>query len=191
MTAWMIRFEGNVEIDSKQLSVSSTLRCLKGIADVSKALQVVEPDRKSADEFFKSEAQIQRSRDKKKLITTESEVNAVGIVSGVPEEHRKTRTVLIYMPSKSSMQSGTDNIHFWQISFDTRERWENPCMGWCSSGDPLQALRVDFVSKEEAMDHCKKMGWKYVVQNVPKNDPKPRTYGENFSWDKRTRVSTK
>lgn len=31
------------------------------------------------------------------------------------------------------MQSGTDNIQFWQMEFDNRERWENPLMGWTSS----------------------------------------------------------
>lgn len=56
----------------------------------------------------------------------------VGYVSGVPEEHIKTRRVRIYQPAKSAMQSGTNNIHFWQMDFDTRERWENPLMGWTS-----------------------------------------------------------
>lgn len=56
----------------------------------------------------------------------------VHICSGVPEEHIKTRKVRIYQPPKNSMQSGTDNINYWQIDFDTRERWENPLMGWCS-----------------------------------------------------------
>lgn len=57
----------------------------------------------------------------------------IGYVSGVPEEHIKTRKVRIYQPAKSAMQSGTSNIHFWQLEFETRERWENPLMGWTSS----------------------------------------------------------
>lgn len=56
----------------------------------------------------------------------------VGYVSGVPEEHIKTRRVRIYQPAKNAMQSGTNNTHFWQMDFDTRERWENPLMGWTS-----------------------------------------------------------
>lgn len=36
------------------------------------------------------------------------------------------------MPAKNAMQSGTDNIGFWQIEFETRERWENPLIGWSS-----------------------------------------------------------
>lgn len=56
----------------------------------------------------------------------------VGYVSGVPEEHIKTRRVRIYQPAKNAMQSGTNNTHFWQMDFDTRERWENPLIGWTS-----------------------------------------------------------
>ncbi|KAI4491461.1 hypothetical protein M0804_002853 [Polistes exclamans] len=115
----------------------------------------------------------------------------VGIVSGVPEEHIKTRMVRIYQPPKNSMQSGTNNINYWQIDFETRERWENPLIGWTSSGDPQSNLKVDFATKEAAILHCEKMGWKYYIQKPNKVDPKPRSYGSNFSWNKRTRVSTK
>ena len=57
----------------------------------------------------------------------------ISAVSGVPEEHIKGRLVRIYVPSKNSMQSGTDNVQAWQMEFETRERWENPLMGWASS----------------------------------------------------------
>jgi NADH dehydrogenase (ubiquinone) Fe-S protein 4 len=69
----------------------------------------------------------------KDYIAIESEVDAVGIISSVPEEHIKTRVVHISQPSKNAMQSGTHNINYWQMNYDTRERWENPLMGWCSS----------------------------------------------------------
>lgn len=57
----------------------------------------------------------------------------IGLISGVPEEHIRTRRVRIYQPAKNAMQSGTNNINFWQMDFDTRERWENPLMGWTST----------------------------------------------------------
>ncbi|XP_014238502.1 NADH dehydrogenase [ubiquinone] iron-sulfur protein 4, mitochondrial [Trichogramma pretiosum] len=182
------RFINNAQ-PCQHISSSSVLT--KDMADVEKALQIHEPDRKTTKTFFAHKAEFQRKEAMKGLITIQSEENNVGIASGTPEEHIKTRTVRIYKPAKNAMQSGTDNINFWQISFDTRERWENPLMGWCSSGDPLQALRVNFETLEEAQEHCKKMGWKYLVQSHHDKDPMPRNYGTNFSWDKRTRVSTK
>lgn len=57
----------------------------------------------------------------------------ISMLSGVPEEHIKNRRVRIYIPPKNVMQSGTNNISGWQIEFDTRERWENPLMGWTST----------------------------------------------------------
>jgi len=53
-------------------------------------------------------------------------------VTGVPEEHVASRRVRIFKPAKNAMQSGTNNIKKWKMEFETRERWENPLMGWSS-----------------------------------------------------------
>lgn len=54
-------------------------------------------------------------------------------MTGVPEEHIKSRLVKISKATKNVMQSGTDNIQNWVMQFDNRERWENPLMGWTST----------------------------------------------------------
>lgn len=51
----------------------------------------------------------------------------------MPEEQIKSRKVRIYEPPKNCMQSGTNNIGHWEMDFDTKERWENPLIGWCST----------------------------------------------------------
>ncbi|XP_063700421.1 NADH dehydrogenase [ubiquinone] iron-sulfur protein 4, mitochondrial [Culicoides brevitarsis] len=113
-------------------------------------------------------------------------------IMGLPEEHVKTRRVRIYVPAKNSMQSGTDNLHHWEIEFDNRERWENPLMGWTSTGDPLSNMKVEFNSKEEAIEHCEKNGWRWFVDGEVKEKPhRVKNYGVNFAWNRRTRVSTK
>lgn len=113
-------------------------------------------------------------------------------ITGVPEEHVKTRRVRIYQPPKNAMQSGTNNIHHWEMEFDTRQRWENPLMGWTSTGDPLSNMKIEFSSPEEAIEHCEKNGWIWYL-DVPKTqkNEKPKNYGANFHWNRRTRVSTK
>lgn len=55
----------------------------------------------------------------------------------------------------------------------------------------MSNVKVDFASEKEAIAHCEKMGWEYYVQKPNVDNPKPRSYGTNFSWNKRTRVSTK
>lgn len=57
----------------------------------------------------------------------------ISSVTGVPDEHVGPRRVRIFVPARNAMQSGTENTHRWQMEFDTRERWENPLMGWAST----------------------------------------------------------
>lgn len=112
-------------------------------------------------------------------------------ISGVPEEHVKTRTVRIFVPAVNAMQSGTYNSRRWRMEFDERERWENPLMGWISTGDPLSNTEVNFTSKEDAIAFCEKNGWDWFVEEQQKPKRRLKSYGANFAWDKRTRVSTK
>lgn len=115
----------------------------------------------------------------------------ISSITGVPEEHVKNRLVHIFMPAKNAMQSGTENIGHWMIEFETRERWENPLMGWSSTGDPLSNLKVEFKTQQDAIDFCEKNGWKWMLQLEQPKTTKLRPYAQNFSWNKRTRVSTK
>jgi NADH dehydrogenase (ubiquinone) Fe-S protein 4 len=53
-------------------------------------------------------------------------------------------------------------------------------------------MRLEFNTKEEAIEHCEKNGWKWFIDGGEKPKPKRvKNYGINFSWNKRTRVSTK
>lgn len=139
-------------------------------------------------------ARPEEKQQKQKLsgvITVPKQVD-ISSITGVPEEHVKSRRVRIYIPAKNAMQSGTNNIHHWEIEFDTRERWENPLMGWSSTGDPLSNMHVEFNSKDEAIEHCEKNGWRWFIdaEEKPKKE-RVKNYGVNFAWNKRTRVSTK
>ncbi|XP_032069974.1 NADH dehydrogenase [ubiquinone] iron-sulfur protein 4, mitochondrial [Thamnophis elegans] len=112
-------------------------------------------------------------------------------LTGVPEEHIKTRKAYIFVPARNAMQAGVNNTKKWKMEFDTRERWENPLMGWASSADPLSNMQLTFSTKEDAIAFAEKNGWSYDVQEERIPKPKSKSYGANFSWNKRTRVSTK
>ncbi|XP_017388701.1 NADH dehydrogenase [ubiquinone] iron-sulfur protein 4, mitochondrial isoform X3 [Cebus imitator] len=66
------------------------------------------------------------------LITVDEKLD-ITTLTGVPEEHVKTRKVRIFVPARNNMQSGVNNTKKWKMEFDTRERWENPLMGWAST----------------------------------------------------------
>ncbi|KAL3310776.1 NADH dehydrogenase Fe-S protein subunit 4 ndufs4 [Cichlidogyrus casuarinus] len=122
---------------------------------------------------------------------TISEDPKVDVLNGVPEEHKSGRRVRIYQPTKAATQSGTYSTTFWQLEFDNRERWENPLMGWSSTGDPLSNLTVKFESAEMAQEFCEQQGWPCYIDKPNKPFLKAKSYGANFSWNKRTRTGNK
>ena len=126
----------------------------------------------------------------KHVIAVDEEMD-VRSVSGVPEEHMSGRRARIFQSSKNAMQSGTADTHTWALELETRQRWENPTMGWCSSGDPLSNLRLVFTTREDAARFCDKNGWTYFVEEPFVRKPLRKSYADNFSWDKRTRVGSK
>lgn len=58
-------------------------------------------------------------------------------------------------------------------------------------GDPLSNMKIQFGEKADAINFCEKNGWKWFIEAEHKTKPRPKSYAINFSWNKRTRTSTK
>jgi len=159
--------------------------------ELKKTLAVKEAKQQKVDHVLMTKNEAEERSKLQNYITVDATPGDISCVTGVPEEHVKSRRVRIFKPAKNAMQSGTNNIHRWRMEFETRERWENPLMGWASSGDPLSNLNIDFSSKDDAIAFCDKNGWPWFVEEPVDKKPKAKTYGANFSWNKKTRVSTK
>jgi NADH dehydrogenase (ubiquinone) Fe-S protein 4 len=149
-----------------------------------------EAPRVAVEEAFKPSTQVQHDQGMKKTITVRATEDLSTCV-GVPPEHIHERMARIYRPSKNAMQSGSATTKRWKIEFETRERWENPLMGWASSGDPLSNMQIDFATKEEAITFANKHGYPYFIEIPNDREPKAKSYALNFAWKKRTRKSTK
>jgi len=158
--------------------------------DPMKKAQLKERPQRDFKETLTRKEEIEHSKQLQESITV-PEIECITSVTGVPDEHVKSRRVRIYKPSKNAMQSGTANTLKWRMEFETRERWENPLMGWASSGDPLSNMNVEFMNKEDAIAFCEKNGWPWFTEEKSERKMKPKAYGTNFAWDKNTRVSTK
>lgn len=53
-------------------------------------------------------------------------------------------------------------------------------------------MKVEFNNSEEAIEFCEKNGWRWYLDGEQKQKKsRVKNYGVNFSWNKRTRVSTK
>ncbi|CAD5206651.1 unnamed protein product [Bursaphelenchus okinawaensis] len=133
------------------------------------------------------------SKEKRDSITVQQNIDEIQDLAGIPEEHKSERRAIIFRPARNAMQSGWSGTQIWKIELDNKERWENPLMGWSSTADPLSniSMNLDFACKEDAIRFCEKNQWPFEVEEPKERQIKPKNYGSNYHWNKRTRVGTK
>uniref|UniRef100_A0A1B6GVE2 NADH dehydrogenase [ubiquinone] iron-sulfur protein 4, mitochondrial n=1 Tax=Cuerna arida TaxID=1464854 RepID=A0A1B6GVE2_9HEMI len=119
------------------------------------------------------------------------ELENLKVLGDLPEEYRKRRVARIYQRSKNVMQQGIHNTKDWIMDFGTEQRWENPTMGWCSSGDSLSNFHMVFPSMCAAICFAERQGFRWVHEKPLVKKELKKSYSDNFTWNKRTRVSTK
>ena len=90
------------------------------------------------------------------------------------------RKAKIYKPSQTVMQSGKRNTKKWILEFDTLNTGVNPLMGWESSKDTMSEVKLEFFTKEEAINYVKKNNIDYYIiePQIPKIIKK--SYTDNF-----------
>ena len=86
----------------------------------------------------------------------------------------------IYIPNKSPMQSGLGKIDKWILVFETKDPISNPLMGWESSTDTLTELRLEFSTKELAINYAKKKKINYEIIEPKKRKTIVKSYADNF-----------
>ena len=87
---------------------------------------------------------------------------------------------IIYIPNKSPMQSGKAKDNKWILEFITKDPTKNPLMGWESSSDTLSELKLEFSSKELAINYAKKKKIDYELIEPKKRKIVKKSYAENF-----------
>jgi NADH dehydrogenase ubiquinone Fe-S protein 4 len=92
----------------------------------------------------------------------------------------------IYRPAKTAMQSGKALTHKWLLEFEPEAAPKiEPLMGWTSSGDMRQQVRLEFDSREEAVAYAEKHGIAYQVFEPHRSTAKARSYSDNFRFDRK------
>jgi len=86
----------------------------------------------------------------------------------------------IYIPNKSPMQSGLGKTDKWILEYETKDPTSNPLMGWESSNDTLSELRLEFTSKESALNYARKMKINYEIIEPKKRKIIKKSYSDNF-----------
>tara|TARA_B100000674_G_scaffold110210_1_gene81573 strand:+ start:50 stop:331 length:282 start_codon:yes stop_codon:yes gene_type:complete len=86
----------------------------------------------------------------------------------------------IYIPNKSPMQSGLGKSNKWILEFETKDPTKNPLMGWESSSDTLSELKLEFSTKDLAINYAKKMKIEYELIEPKKRKIIKKSYANNF-----------
>ncbi|CAA6653560.1 unnamed protein product [Spirodela intermedia] len=139
-----------------------------------------------------SSSEISGSRSLSTDAVVELKSGDIGMVSGIPQEHLR-RKVVIYSPARTATQQGSGKVGAEKLlrfmgfilSNVLHLRWENPLMGWTSTGDPYANVGdagLSFNSSEAAASFAEKHGWDYVVKKRHTPVLKPKAYADNFKW---------
>jgi ETC complex I subunit conserved region len=96
-------------------------------------------------------------------------------------------TARIYQPARTAMQSGTAKTKEWVLDYEPEApRLVEPLMGWTSSSDMKQQLRLQFETKEEAIAYCERHGIAYQVFETTPGKRARISYSDNFAYGRRT-----
>ena len=86
----------------------------------------------------------------------------------------------IYIPTKTSMQSGLGKGDKWVFKFETENTGINPLMGWETSSNTLSELNLEFSTKELAIDYAKKNKIDFEIIEPQKRKTVKKSYANNF-----------
>jgi len=87
----------------------------------------------------------------------------------------------IYIPTKTAMQSGFKKTRNWVLEFITKDNSINPLMGWESSVDTLSEVKLEFSTKELAINYAKKNDIDFQIIEPKKRKLVKKSYSDNFT----------
>tara|TARA_R110002074_G_C12086744_1_gene623497 strand:- start:73 stop:369 length:297 start_codon:yes stop_codon:yes gene_type:complete len=91
----------------------------------------------------------------------------------------------IFRPARTAMQQGRAKTDRWVLEFEpARALRADPLMGWAGGGDTRRQVRLEFASVDEAKAYAKRCGIGYTVLPERIRAVKPKSYADNFRWDR-------
>ena len=86
----------------------------------------------------------------------------------------------IYKPTRTAMQAGMRNTKKWFLEFDTLSTGINPLMGCETSRDTMSEVKLEFLTKEQAINYAKKNNIDYYIIEPQKRKIIKKSYSDNF-----------
>lgn len=93
--------------------------------------------------------------------------------------------VRIFKAAKNAMQSGRAK-QAWRLEPELETaRLPESVIGWASSGDTLNEIRMSFPSREAAERFAAKQGWEVVPYDPQERRIEPRNYADTITKRRR------
>uniref|UniRef100_UPI003BAA9AFD ETC complex I subunit n=1 Tax=Stappia sp. TaxID=1870903 RepID=UPI003BAA9AFD len=91
----------------------------------------------------------------------------------------------IYSPAKTATQSGRGKTHDWVLEYVPEAPCSiEPLMGYTSSSDMKQQIRLRFATREEAVAYAERNGIAYRVETQNERRVPKIAYSDNFRHDR-------
>ena len=91
----------------------------------------------------------------------------------------------ISRPAKNAMQSGRARTRRWLLEFEQEApRDVEPLMGWTSSADTRQQVRLWFDTRDEAIAYAEHLGAAYTIEAPEDAQRRGLSYSDNFKFDR-------
>ena len=78
------------------------------------------------------------------------------------------------------MQAGKRNTKNWLLEFDTLDTGIEPLMGWQTSKDTMSEVKLEFLSRDQAINYAKKNNIDYYIVEPQKSKTIKKSYSNNF-----------
>jgi hypothetical protein len=86
----------------------------------------------------------------------------------------------IYQPTKTAMQSGKARTKFWILEFNKSNSNKDFVMGWTSSSNTDEQIKLKFETQEQAITYAKENNIQFDLTTNKKNKLIIKAYADNF-----------
>ena len=86
----------------------------------------------------------------------------------------------IYQPVKTAMQSGKARTKFWILEFSKSNSNKDFVMGWTSSANTNEQVKLKFETQEQAIAYAKQNNIPFDLITHKKNKLIIKAYADNF-----------
>ncbi len=112
-------------------------------------------------------------------------IEAAGRLAAYVLEMDATMSAKIYRPAKTAMQSGKAKTQFWILEFDqSSPRKIDPVMGYTTSADTRQQVKLTFETLEQAEAYAQREGVEYRVILPKEAKRQVVSYTDNFRFSR-------